>query len=111
MNPPQRRAFNATFSEARHQEVLAVIEREAGFPADFRISETPVFLTEELTREFARPAGETAEAAIAPAYLAETDRALPPGLAVPGQDAHTTFLQVDFAIARGEDGRLLPQLI
>jgi hypothetical protein len=30
---------------------------------------------------------------------------------VPGQDAHTTFLQVDFALARGEDGRLMPQLI
>lgn len=111
MNQPQRKAFNAAFTEARHQEVLAVIEREAGFPADFRISETPVFLTEELTREFVRAAWEIAAAVIDPAYLAQTDRALPSGLAVPGEDAHTTFLQIDFAVARGEDGRLTPQLI
>ena len=111
MDPDQRQAFNAAFSEARHQQVLAVLEREAGFPADFRISETPVFLDAELTRDFVRAAWEIADAVTAPGYLAETDRALPPGLTVPGQDAHTTFLQVDFALARGEDGRLGPQLI
>jgi hypothetical protein len=111
MDKPQRQAFNASFTEARHREVLAVIEREAGFPADFRISETPLFLDDELTRELVRAAWEIAGQATDPAYLEQTDRALPPGLAVPGQDAHPTFLQVDFAVAQGEDGRLTPQLI
>jgi hypothetical protein len=111
MNPTQRQAFNASFTEARHRELLAVLEREAGFPADFRISETPLFFGEELTQEFVRAAWEIAEAVIDPAYLARTDRALPPGCDVPGQDAHTTFLQIDFALAVGEDGRPAPRLI
>jgi len=111
MDKPQRQAFNASFTEERHREMLAVMEREAGFPADFRISETPLFLDEELTRELVQAAWEIAGQVTDPAYLARTDRALPPGLAVPGQDAHTTFLQIDFAVAQGEDGRLTPQLI
>jgi hypothetical protein len=111
MDPQQRKAFNAKFTEARHREMLAVIEREAGFPADFRLSETPLFLNAEMTREFVRAAWEIAEAVTDPAYLAQTGRALPPGLVVPGQDAHTTFLQVDFAIALDENGRPVPRLI
>lgn len=111
MDPQQRKAFNAKFTEARHREMLAVIEREAGFPADFRLSETPLFLNAEMTRDFVRAAWEIAEAVTDPAYLTQTGRALPPGLVVPGQDAHTTFLQVDFALALDENGRPVPRLI
>jgi len=91
--------------------MLAAIEREVGFPPDFRLSETPLFLDAGTTREFVRAAWEIAEAVTDPAYLAQTGRALPPGLSVPGQDAHTTFLQVDFALALDEDGRTVPRLI
>ena len=111
MDPAQRKAFNAAFTEARHREVLAVIEREAGFPADFRISETPLFLDAGLTRDFMRAAWEIAGQVTDPVYLAQTGRALPPGLAVPGEDAHTTFLQIDFALALDENGRPAPRLI
>lgn len=111
MDRAHRQIFNTAFSDARHQQVLAAIEREAGFPADFRICETPFFLDEELTRELTRAAWEIAGQVTDPAYLAQTDRALPPGLSVPGQDAHPMFLQIDFAVALGEDGRLTPQLI
>lgn len=111
MDPARRQAYNTAFTEAKHREMLAFLEREAGFPPDFRISETPVFLDEALTRELMRAAWEIAEAVTDPAYLAKTDRAIPPGCLVPGQDAHTTFLQIDLAIAVGKDGGLTPQLI
>jgi len=111
MDRAERQAFNAAFSEERHRQMLGVIEREAGFPADFRISETPLFLDAETTRDFVRAAWEVAGAVTDPAYLAHTDRALPPGLSLPAQDAHTTFLQVDFALALDENGRFVPRLI
>jgi hypothetical protein len=111
MDRAQRQAFNAAWSEERHQQMLGVIEREAGFPADFRISETPLFLDAETTRDFVRAGWEIARAVTDPAYLAQSDRALPPGLSVPGQNAHTTFLQVDFALALDEHGKLVPRLI
>jgi hypothetical protein len=111
MDREQRQAFNAAWSEERHRQMLGVIEREAGFPADFRISETPLFLDAETTRDFVRAGWEIAHAVTDPAYLAQSDRALPPGLSVPGQNAHTTFLQVDFALALDENGKAVPRLI
>lgn len=111
MVPELRRWYNATFTEARYRDLLAYLEREAGLVPDFRVCETPLFLSEELTREVHRASWEIAEAVTSPDYLARTGRSIPPGLEVPGEDAHTTFLQIDFAIARDEDGRLAPRLI
>jgi hypothetical protein len=44
-------------------------------------------------------------------YLKQAGRAVPPELAVPGDEGHTVFFQVDFALVRGEDGALTPRLI
>lgn len=111
MNPELRRPYNAGFTPERYERLQRFLESEVDHPIDFRISETPLFLTEELSRELVRAAWEVAETVTSPAYLAQADWAIPPGLAVPGENDHTTFLQVDFAIARGEDGNLIPQLI
>ena len=111
MNPDLRRAYNAGFTPERYDRLQRWLEAQAGHSIDFRISETPLFLTEELARELVQAAQEIAGIVTSPAYLSQADRAIPPGLKVPNEDAHTTFLQVDFAIARDEDGRLIPQLI
>ncbi len=65
------------------------LEGRLGFPIEFRICETPLFLSEALTRELERAAWEIARAATSAEYLARTDRAVPAELAVPGEDAHT----------------------
>lgn len=36
---------------------------------------------------------------------------MPPELKVPGDEGHPVFLQIDFALVRGEDGDLTPRLI
>jgi hypothetical protein len=111
MDPQLRKAYNAAFTAEKHAELLRYMESKLGHGVDFRLSETPLFLTEELTREVVRAGWEIARAVTAPEYLAGADRAIPPGLAVPNEDAHTTFLQVDFALVREEDGRIVPRLI
>lgn len=111
MHPPVRRAYNAAFTDSRYQALLEELEREAGCAPGFRICETPLFLSEELTRQLVEAAHEMLAAVTSEEYLKESARAVPPGLGVPGEDAHTTFLQVDFALARGEDGGIVPQLI
>ncbi|MFP5285393.1 MAG: hypothetical protein ACLGI9_06620, partial [Thermoanaerobaculia bacterium] len=111
MHPDLRRAYNAAFTPARYEALLRELEREAGCAPGFRICETPLFLTEDLTRRLVEAAHEMLAAVTSEAYLKEAGRAVPPGLAVPGEDAHTTFLQVDFALTRGEDGEIIPQLI
>jgi hypothetical protein len=110
--PALRRAFNAQFSAERYRALVADLEAAAGFPIPFRICETPLFLPAALTRELMQATREIAGAVTSPAYLAAATRAVPPDFAVPGEDAHTTFLQIDFALARGEDGGVVvPRLI
>ncbi|MFL6237257.1 MAG: hypothetical protein ACJ76N_29295 [Thermoanaerobaculia bacterium] len=111
MVPEIRRAYNASFTEQRYKEMLRDLERDAGSPVDFRVSETPVFFSARLTRKLVEAADEVVAAVTSEDYLRQADRAVPPRFDVPGDEGHTVFLQVDFALARGEDGELTPQLI
>lgn len=111
MIPELRRAFNGAFTEDLYRGMLRDLEDEVGFPIEFRISETPLFLPAELDAELRRAAGEIVDTVISEDYLRHTDRALPPGLAVPGESPNPVFLQVDFALARDESGAVVPRLI
>ncbi len=111
MIPNIRRAYNAAFTPQRYEEMVRDLERDAGCPSIFRLSETPIFLSSALTRELIEAAHEILAIVTSEDYLKLAGRAVPPGLAVPGEEGHTVFLQVDFALVRGEDGHLTPRLI
>lgn len=111
MIPDLRRAYNAAFTQERYEAMVRDMERDAGCPTVFRISETPLFLSAALTRELIEASHEILAAVTSEDYLKVADRAVPPALAVPGEEGHTVFLQVDFALVRGEDGNLTPRLI
>lgn len=111
MIPELRRAYNAGFTEEKYLGMLRDLESEVGFPIDFRISETPLFLTGELTGELERAAWEILGTVTSEEYLRQADRAVPAGLAVPGEDAHPAFLQIDFGLVYDETGRVAPRLI
>jgi hypothetical protein len=111
MVPEIRRAYNADFTQKRYEDMVRDLERDAGCPSIFRICETPLFLSERLTRELIAASDEVLGFVTSEEYLKQSDRAVPPHLRVPGDEGHTVFFQVDFAIARGEDGELTPRLI
>ncbi|MEA2603763.1 MAG: hypothetical protein QOF89_4755 [Acidobacteriota bacterium] len=116
MVPEIRRAYNADFTPERYAAVLRDLETGGGGPADFRISETPIFLSGALTRELETAAEEILAAVTSEAYLKESGRAVPPHLCVPGDEGHPAFLQIDFALVRADagdhaDGELTPRLI
>jgi hypothetical protein len=111
MVPDIRRAYNADFTQQRYEDMVRDLERDAGCPSIFRVSETPLFLSERLTRELIEAADEVLGFVTSEEYLKQSDRAVPPHLRVPGDEGHTVFFQVDFAIVRGEDGELAPRLI
>ncbi|HEV2851554.1 MAG TPA: hypothetical protein VHC97_02005 [Thermoanaerobaculia bacterium] len=111
MIPAVRRAYNAAFTEERYHSMVRALDRSSGCPPGFRVSETPIFLPEDLTRELIEASHEILSVVTSEDYLALAGRAVPPELSVPGEEGHPVFLQVDFAIVRGEDGRLTPRLI
>jgi hypothetical protein len=110
MVPELRRAYNEAFTEERHLALLRDLEAECGCPIAFRISETPLFLSGEITRELQKAAWEILETVTSDDYLSHTGRAVPAALAVPGEDAQPVFLQIDFALAL-DQGRIVPRLI
>src|SRR3954453_7407237 len=100
MVPEIRRAYNSRFTAQRYQETIRDLERGADCPVDFRVSETPVFLSDRLTRQLIAAPPEVLPAVTSEEYLRQAARAVPPHLRVPGDEWHTVFLQVDSAIVR-----------
>jgi hypothetical protein len=110
MEPTQRARFNADFSSARYEAYLHCVQHTERWPADFRICETPVFLTREFTDEVVGAANEIVARTRTSEFAQHAATAIPQGLEVPDEPAHPNFLVVDFGICE-EGGRLTPRLI
>src|SRR6202030_3901473 len=90
MHTELRQRFNADFTPEKYTALLQCVNEATKWPADFRISETPLFLT--------------------PEFAMHAAAAIPPGLGVPNESEHPEFLIVDLAVC--DDGhRLVPRLI
>jgi len=112
MVPELRRAYNAAFTAERYAAFTHWLEEDAKCPVDFRVSETPIFLSDEVAQELQRAARELQAQLATPDYAKYSARAIPPGRSVPGNaGTHPVFLQIDFALALGDDGRVVPRLI
>jgi hypothetical protein len=110
VDPQLRSQFNADFSVEKYAALLRCVNETEKWPADFRVSETPIFLTDDFTGEVTRAASELVELTRTPEFAEHAQNAIPDGLAVPGESDHPNFLVVDFGICT-EGGRLVPRLI
>ena len=110
MHPAMRERFNADFTPERYDELLRIANETERWPVDFRISETPVFLSPAFANEVAHAAESIVAQVRTPEFAQHARTAVPPGLEVPNETPHPIFLQVDFAICE-QNGRLVPRLI
>src|ERR1035437_9921594 len=106
-----RAAFNAAFTDELVSSYARDLVRRAGREPDFRLAETPVFLTKELAAALADGARAIVAQLSRPEALVRMKRAIPERWATPGMDALPSLAQVDFAVVKGADGRLVPRLI
>jgi hypothetical protein len=110
MDPEMRARFNADFTPAKYDALTRCVNETEKWPADFRISETPIFLTSEFTHEVERASLEIVELVRTPEFSRHSRDAVPEGFEVPEESPHPNFLVVDFGIC--SDGpRLVPRLI
>jgi hypothetical protein len=110
VDPKLRSAFNADFASEKYAALVRCVNETEKWPADFRISETPIFLTREFTHEVTRAANQIIALTQTPEFAKHAASAIPEGFEVPNESAHPNFHVVDFAIcANGE--RLVPRLI
>lgn len=110
MDSQLRAKFNAEFSVEKYASLVECVNTTEYWPADFRIGETPVFLTREFTDEVVRAANEIVALTRTPEFREHARTAIPDGLEVPGEPPHPNFIVVDFGICAAGD-RLAPRLI
>jgi hypothetical protein len=111
MHKEAREAFNSSFTENKYADFVKSIEEAFPGQLDFRVAETPVFVPKELKEKIDQASEEIIATLLSPDFKAKTDRAVPAGQSVPGENAHTSFLAIDYAICKDENGQLIPQLI
>ncbi len=110
MDPELRAQFNAAFTPEKYAAFLHCVNESTRWPADFRVAETPIFLTREFTDEAVYAANKIAAQTQTREFAQHAATAIPSGLEVPGETPHPEFLIVDFGIC-AEGGRLVPRLI
>src|SRR5712691_6166758 len=110
MDPQLRPRFNADFTPEKYAALLRCVNETEKWPADFRISETPIFLTNEVTDEVTRAANAIVDLTRTPEFGRHAANAIPKGLEVPNESEHPNFFVVDFAICQ-EGDHFLPRLI
>src|SRR5436305_14315602 len=110
MEETLRSRFNADFTPEKYAALLRCVNETEKWPADFRISETPIFLTDEFTGEATRAANAIIDLTRTAEFARDAASAVPKGLEVLNESAHPNFLVVDLGIC-GEGYRRVPRLI
>ena len=107
-----RADFNRRWTAARYAEFLRRLDSESGTHVEFRCSETPVFLPNDLLAQMVRYGQELyGQLASNPAYLKAANATIPNEFRVPGASEHPLFVQADFGLIRLADGTLAPRLV
>ncbi len=109
MIPEKRQNFNQNFSEKNYLEIVEHF-MQFKYPLDFRLSESPIFLTRELEVRLHDACSYIIQY-LKNTSLSELEKSIPEKLYVPRTPDHPHFLAIDFGICQNEKGEILPQLI
>ncbi len=113
MNPILRAKYIAEFTSDKYQDFLSFLNQYSPTgKVGFRVAESPVFIPDALKQKLLIACEEIIDFIVDPNLKNLTAPALrPPQTIVPGEDEHTTFMQIDFGITKNESGELEPRLI
>ena len=111
MIPAIRAAFNEQFTEAKYQQYLALLNEPFKDPIPFRIAETPVFIDQDFKIQLLDAGDYICQFITHPSFSNKTADAIPNGLHIPNEATLPECIVIDFAIAEGQDGKMMPQLI
>ncbi len=111
MIPTYREEFNTEYTPEKYAKMLEIVkEKSGGYDTLFRVSESPIFLTEDF-REKLEDACESIITQIKNMSNEELRKAIPADHAVPNDTAQPHFFTIDFGICENEQKEIIPQLI
>lgn len=111
MLPLQRNAFNQQFSAEKYQQYLQLLAEDFPGAIDFRVAETPVFIGRGFKKKMLDTCKYIIKTIQNPDYLAQTEKAIPKELRVPGAEGRPHFLIFDFGVCMDQAGKYTPMLI
>jgi len=110
MIPKYRAQFNEEFSPDKYQKAQQLITEKCGHEAAFRLSESPIFLTNYFWQKL-DDASQSIISQIKEMPDDELRKAIPANCNVPNDAKKPHFIAIDFGICQDENGNVIPQLI
>lgn len=111
MQSPIRQKYNQSFSQEKYQDFLSELNKSTEKPIEFRIAETPVFVSKSLKDKLIATCESIIDVIAKDDFKAKTSKAIPENQHVPNENNHTSFLAIDFAVCQDENNDFIPQLI
>jgi hypothetical protein len=111
MIPEIRKRYNEEFTEEKYKAYIDELERVYPGHLEFRIAETPVFVSKEFTDKIISACESIIDVISKPDYHAKTSNAIPSNVVVPNEDSHPHCIAFDFGVCENAAGQLEPQLI
>jgi hypothetical protein len=111
MDPLSRKTFNAGFTTQKYQEFLNTLNDGLHSPVQFRVAETPVFLTADFRDRLIAAGNDIVDTILRPDFKELTERAIPDKWRVANENDHPHFIALDFGVCKDESGNIVPKLI
>lgn len=111
MVPELRKRYNEQFTEKKYNEYIRDLSNVFPGQLDFRVAETPVFVSKEFTDKILSACESIIDVILDPEYQKQSATAIPSHLKVPDEDEHPHCIAFDFGVCENEKGQLEPQLI
>ena len=98
MIPELRKKFNSEFTQEKYELFLNDLNTSLKYPMDFRVSETPLFLSNELKKKLLYACDELCKQVTTPDFKMKMKDAVPSHLNIPDETDHPEFFVFDFAV-------------
>ncbi len=111
MDPLAREKFNESFTPEKYQHFLQELNHGLKKPVEFRVAETPVFLTDDFRDKLLAAGEDIINVILQPDFKQLTERAIPEKWNVANENDHPHFIALDFGVCKDEEGNIVPKLI
>jgi hypothetical protein len=111
MNPTIRTTFNQNFTDEKYAGFLVDLNTGLKNPVEFRIAETPVFLTDDFRDKLLQAGADIVDTILKPGFKELSERAIPEKWRVANETSHSHFIALDFGVCKDDAGNIVPKLI
>lgn len=111
MDPSARKIFNDNFTTEKYREFLDSLNKGLKKKIEFRVAETPVFLTDDFRDKLLAAGDDIINVILQPDFKQLTERSIPEKWNVANENDHPHFIALDFGVCKDDKGNIVPKLI